>query len=328
MMNHIWIVLFGVLVSVSAQAHDWESSRPDAHAPRGVMGDHVHQKGEWMFSYRYMVMGMDGNREGTSTVSEADVLTRFMVTPLQMTMQMHMVGAMFAPSDWVTLMAMLPYVVMEMDHRTRMGIAFTTKTQGLGDVKLTALVPLYALEGNRIHAHVGLNFPTGGIDETGDTPMGTNQQLPYPMQLGSGTFDARFGLTGAGQMASWSYGAQIHALIRVGDNDRDYTLGNQLGADVWAAYLLANRVSISGRVAANSWGNVDGADVALNPMMVPTANSNLRGGKRIDGLVGINVLLPSSHRLAMEVGMPVYQSLDGPQLEVDFHMTLGWQYRF
>jgi len=327
-MKCIWIVLFGVLFSVSAQAHDWESSRPDAHAPIGVMGDHVHKKGEWMFSYRYMYMGMDGNREGTAAISEADVLTQFMITPLQMTMQMHMVGAMFAPSNRVTLMAMLPYVMMDMDHRTRMGVAFTTKTQGMGDAKLTALVPVYALEGNRVHVNVGLNFPMGGIGETDDTPVGTNQQLPYPMQLGSGTFDLRFGLTGAGQMASWSYGAQMNVLVRMGENDRDYALGNQLGADVWVAYLLANRVSVSGRVSASSWGNVDGADVALNPMMVPTADPNRRRGKRVDGVVGLNVLLPSNHRLAMEVGMPVYQSLDGPQLETDLQMMVGWQVSF
>ena len=44
-------------------------SRPDAHAPIGVMGDHTHDKGEWMLSYRYMYMNMTGNRVGTDSVS-------------------------------------------------------------------------------------------------------------------------------------------------------------------------------------------------------------------------------------------------------------------
>ena len=327
-MKHIWMVFFCVLSSISVDAHDWETARPDAHAPIGVMGDHVHQKGEWMFSYRYMYMGMKGNRDGTSAVSEADVLAGFMVAPLEMIMQMHMAGVMFAPSDRVTLMAMLPYVVTEMDHRTRMGGAFTTKTQGIGDVKLTALVPVYAEEGHRLHVQAGMHFPTGGIDETGDTPMGTNVQLPYPMQLGSGTFDLRLGATLLGQTASWSYGAQGNVVLRLGDNDRDYSLGNRFGAEFWAAYLLQERVSISGRLDAQVWDHVDGADGVLNPMMVPTADPNRRGGKRVDGLVGANASVGKGHRLALEVGMPVYQSLDGPQLETDLLLTLGWQYSF
>ena len=41
-----------------------DSAQPDDHAPIGVMADHQHQKGEWMISYRYMGMAMDGNRDG------------------------------------------------------------------------------------------------------------------------------------------------------------------------------------------------------------------------------------------------------------------------
>ena len=35
-------------------------ARPDAHAPISVMGDHTHGEGEWMLSYRYMTMDMEG----------------------------------------------------------------------------------------------------------------------------------------------------------------------------------------------------------------------------------------------------------------------------
>ena len=35
--------------------------RPDNHAPITVMGDHIHEKGELMFSYRYMHMSMKDN---------------------------------------------------------------------------------------------------------------------------------------------------------------------------------------------------------------------------------------------------------------------------
>ena len=67
---------------------------PTDHAPIGVMGDHTHKVDEWMFSYRYGHMEMDGNRDGTSSVSVAEIHQDFMIAPLKMTMEMHMFGSM------------------------------------------------------------------------------------------------------------------------------------------------------------------------------------------------------------------------------------------
>ena len=80
----------------------WDASRPDSHAPISVMGEHTHEAGEWMLSYRFMRMEMDGNRSGTDSLPTEDVLAQFPVSPLNMTMDMHMFGAMFAPSDKLT----------------------------------------------------------------------------------------------------------------------------------------------------------------------------------------------------------------------------------
>ena len=63
---------------------------------------------------------------------------------------------------------------------------------------------------------------------------------------------------------------------------------------------------------------------------LPTKDPNLRAGRRVDALVGVNYV-PSGFthlRLAAEVGMPAYQKLDGPQLETDLVFTLGAQYTF
>jgi len=63
---------------------------------------------------------------------------------------------------------------------------------------------------------------------------------------------------------------------------------------------------------------------------VPTKDPNLRGGTRVDALIGINFVTPGLKylRLAAEAGAPVYQDLDGPQLETDLVFTLGAQYTF
>jgi len=96
--------------ALPAQAQfEWTSSRPDGHAPIGVMGDHTHEQGEYMLAYRYMRMSMAGNRDGTSERTTQSVLDHFMVAPLDMSMTMHMAGMMYAPSDAVTLIARLRF---------------------------------------------------------------------------------------------------------------------------------------------------------------------------------------------------------------------------
>lgn len=312
-------------------AHEAHQARADSHAPIGVMGDHLHKEGEWMFSYRYMHMAMEGNRDGDKRLSPAETRAAgpFMVAPLKMDMQMHMLGAMYAPSDKVTFMVMVPYLETEMDHETGMLMRFTTKSEGLGDIRLAALLPLYDYDGGKVHSTLSVSVPTGSIDERGNTPMASNVVLPYPMQLGSGTYDLRPGITWTKLNRGWSWGAQTTATIRLGgDNDRDYRLGNALDMQTWAAWNPASTISISGRLQWQAWQDVEGADAALNPMVVPTADPNRRGGRRTDLHLGVNWLSGGGHRLALEYGMPVQQTLNGPQLEVDSIATVGYQYAF
>ena len=58
---------------------------------------------------------------------------------------------------------------------------------------------------------------------------------------------------------------------------------------------------------------------------MPTANPNLRGGERLEAMAGMNLLL-GGHRLGVEVSLPLFRNLDGPQLESDYALHFGWQY--
>ncbi|AFZ44989.1 hypothetical protein PCC7418_2859 [Halothece sp. PCC 7418] len=316
----------------NAAPDQWTSGRPDGHAPLGVMGDHVHGKGEWMLSYRYMFMSMDGNRDETDDLSTDDVLEDFMVAPEEMTMQMHMIGAMYAPTDNLTLMAMVPFVVKEMDHVTRMGTEFTTNSSGIGDLKFSGLYQLFNKNRQSVHLNLGFSLPTGSIEERDDTPAGDDVILPYPMQIGSGTVDLRPGITYLGQTDNWSWGAQANTVLRLGENDRDYTVGNRYQLTGWLARRINEKVSVSVRLDGETWDDYDGADSALNPNLIPTADPDLRGGTRLDLGLGANLYLPESFlpggRLAAEFELPLYQSLEGPQLETDWQLTLGVQSAF
>ncbi len=88
---------------------------------------------------------------------------------------------------------------------------------------------------------------------------------------------------------------------------------------------------LSFRGELNRWGTIHGADPALNPAMVPTANPSLRGGTRASVGLGLNLSGSGSlrgHRLAIEALLPIYQNLDGPQLESDWTLTVGGQKSF
>ena len=75
-----------------------------------------------------------------------------------------------------------------------------------------------------------------------------------------------------------------------------------------------------------------GADPTLDPTVVPTADPDLRGGTRLDFWPGINTIVDrgplKGHRFALEAGIPMFQSLDGPQLKSDWRLIVGWQKAF
>ncbi|PHR85809.1 MAG: hypothetical protein COA78_38805 [Blastopirellula sp.] len=326
----------------------------------GILGGHVHEAGEWMIGYKYKFMDMDGNRTGTNRMSTADVFAEgFMVSPTRMTMEMHMLHLMHAPSDEFTWMAMLPLKRLTMDHITSGAMPFTTQTEGIGDVSLSGFYTFYNIERKvfsgrsnpgcddtqasdcwrnswdelrRAHFGLTMHFPTGSIDERGATPMNSNTKLPYPMQLGSGTYDLEPNLTIYSITEKWVWGAQASMLFRLGRNKHNYSLGDRLSASAWTSRKLSDQLSLDMRLEESIWGDVNGADPELNPMMVPTARPDLQGGNRLDLWLGTTYYIPEGslegNRLHVEVGVPLYQSLNGPQLETDLLLQASWSWTY
>jgi hypothetical protein len=332
-------------------------SRPDAHAPISVMGDHTHREGGWMLSYRYMNMQMDGMRSGTARVSSSDVLAAdggYTVTPKWMTMEMHMLGMMYAPTDNLTLMAMANYIETEMKHQVLSlpplvaaigDDEFTTKSNGLGDIRLSVLYRFYLEENRKAHFGLGLSMPTGSINEKdrtprpGDPPSFNKNQLPASMQLGSGTFDLLPSLTYVHQLENWSWGAQASGVIRLeSENGNNYSLGNKFELTSWAGCNLAEWLGLTGGLSYSYTGELKGDQKGVGttgPMgrrSVTTAFGDNYGGERIDLILGINLLKPTGylegHRLSFDLRLPIWRDLNGYQLESDYALTFGWQKAF
>lgn len=334
----IFVLLF--MTHAVLMAHNYDTSRVDSHAPIGVMADHYHKKGDWMISLRTMSMKMDKNYQGTSSLSVAEAralgpVGAYMMVPVDMKMDMHMLGLMYAPNSKWTLMLMTNYLDQEMKIRMANGTEFETESSGLSDLKLTGMLALKEWSNSRLHLGLGLSLPTGSIEEKDDNPTsgGAQVQLPYPMQLGSGTYDFEPALTYNHQIESVaiSWGAQLGGVIRIGENDHDYSLGDVIEASSWAAYNWNKNWSSSLRLKWKHWGDIDGSDSQLtaSPNMMPTADPNLRGGQRLDLGLGLNLLGRSGrlkgHRLALEYIFALHQDLNGPQLGVDSSWMLGYQ---
>ena len=347
--------LLAALFSMPAYA-DGGSTASD-HAPIGVMADHRHKKGEVMLSYRYMNMQMEGSRIGTNSVTPEEIVTtvpnRFAGTPGQpptlrvvptdMTMQMHMFGAMYGLTDRITLLGMTSFVRNEMDHITFQGGMgtnvlgnFTTASDGIGDTMIGALVGLD--NGKKAHREINAGFvvsiPTGSntFEDEVLAPNGMmpTLRLPYPMQIGSGTFDLKPSLVARDRFGDVSLGAQITGTFRLG-SDEGYSRGDIGELTAWMAYEPRPWVSLSTRLTGRTIGRIDGIDpLIIAP--VQTADPDFQGGETLEVLFGMNLLgqegYVRGHRLAFEVGLPLVRDLNGPQLETDVMFTLGWQKAF
>lgn len=323
------------------------------NAPASIMGDHVHEKGKWMVSYRFMQMHMDGNQNGTRNLSPRDISGDFAnntgvgpatlrIVPTEMTTDMHMFSAMYGVTERLTVMAMANYLDRSMDHITFAGGnpdleigRFTTKAQGFGDTKLAALYDLTPNKPYNVVGKIGLSLPTGSLKKRGDiiNPAGVTQniRLPFAMQLGSGTFDLEPALTYTGHKGIYSWGAQYNSQIRLGQNSQGYSLGDKHRISGWGGYQWNDWLHNTLRVTGEYEGQIDGDDDNIAGP-VQTADPDNYGGRRVEIGLGFNIQSTKpvwrDHTIGIEVSVPIYQDLNGPQLERDYGLSARYSYSF
>lgn len=294
--------------------------------PPGIM---IGEAKRWMVGYQAMFDKMEGNLVGTNRISEAKILQQFMAAPTDMKMQMHMAMVMYAPTDRLTIMAMVPFIRKSMNHIMDDGMRFNELTKGSGDVELRAL---YAVSGsknqqNRVLFNLGFALPTGSINER----MG-NMRLEYPMQLGSGTVAISPGITYLGISKPWGWGAEFIPVLQLGQNKNGYRLGNLYKPNLWVARQLTSLLSISAKANGEIWQNIQGADAMLDVMDEPTKDPTLQGGRRMDMALGMSIhpnegILKSSE-FFVDFSKPVIQSLNGPQIKRRSAVKFVWQLEF
>ncbi len=338
---------------------------PDGHAPAGVMVDHMHKAGEVMVGYRYSYSRNDGDfLNGTSSKNDQAIRHNGCLFPGQdpkdhathnhcdmkpsdMSMHMHMLDIMYAPTDWMTLMVMPQWMSMDMsmspvagggehggDHGGgHHGGGHTGShahgTDGIGDTTFGTLIKLSDGPGYHLHTGLMLSAPTGSVGEKGSDGVFTH----YHMQLGSGTWDFLPSLTYTGAAGLWSWGAQASGVLRLEDeNESGYALGDVFQATGWGSYRISNLISASIRLVHTSQSQIEGHYNGPHNHSSPVDLQRNYGGRFWDVGFGVNMVVPDGalkgHRLSVEWLEPLRDDVNGYQLERDGTLFANWSKAF
>lgn len=317
--------------------------------PSGVMISHVHKKGEWMFSYRFMAMNMNGMQLGTSELNDEEVFLKYLMSSHTMRMDMHMLMGMYGVTSKLTVMAMLHYNVVSMDmamlpgtshNHVMEGMAeeekpmdMNMKTAGIGDTKVHLLYSLFHSPSHYLLASVGVSIPTGDIQQKGKgNSMYASKRLPYAMQLGSGTWDLLPCISYLYQSGRIAWSTQVTSTLRTGYNSVSYKLGNDYTSNTWFSFLWLGTLATSVRLEASTTDHLHGRDKALYAYNEPSAHPLNYGGQRATGFLGASYLFKRSilngNKLGVEYGIPLYQKVNGTQMPLRFSINASWSYVF
>jgi len=330
--------------------------------PMNIPGGGIPETKEFRFKVSPMFMSMDGLADGGDSLSTDSLLGmpvvlgqptgKFMAVPTTMDMEMLNLTAGYSFTDdlFGGVMLMYKHNSMDMKFNSAMqGITgqsgFTMDSSGIAD---TMLMGKYRLLSNdpliptrQASLMFGLSLPTGSIDERNSNhPLAMRQSelLPYGMQLGSGTFDPTLGLLYQASKSPYWWGANAMYTARLYDNDRDYRLGNEFRLDLYGMYQFRYNLLAQAQLNGSYWGKIHGeidesktgasGHVIKNdpssPFMTPLWDPDNYGGRKVLATIGLQWQPAPLHIIDLNVGMPVYQTLNGPQLKEKYRVMLTW----
>jgi hypothetical protein len=230
----------------------------------------------------------------------------------------------YATSEDLTFQAVLPVTQRRIVYTDAVGNRSVADSTDISDIQLWALYVIQRSENQQIHLNMGFQAPTSVFDTPGTVPSPTSPQLTYPVRVGDGTWDFLPGITYRGQSDDWTWGLQGLGIVRFGLNRYGYRLGDEGDFNGWISRRITDSMSLSTRLNGHVWGNITGEDSRLNPNLTPTNRTNMQGGQQINILFGVNFVIPDGflkgQRLGVEGGLPIYQWLDGPQLQQKYEI--------
>ncbi len=342
---HIYLYVI-LLFFYSSNIQSDDLARADTHGPISLSGEHFHYKGQVMFSYKFGHMEMDDIINGTKSLTTSEVMSSpngasdgsgtYMNAPIVMKMDVHMLGAMYAPAEFITFMTMINYVEKEMtQQRMKMNgsARFDTNSSGFGDTKIMGLIKILNSNDRKSHIGIGLSLPTGSIDKRGNTPASANTRLGYEMQNGTGNLEPILSFTNINNYKKFKFGQQFtYKQSLFGKNSKGYKHGKRINSSFWTSYLWQKNVSTALKLDYNYKGKMFGSDNEMNKRMSPAMDSYNQGYQKVNLSLSLNFInhqrVLKNHRLGIEGIIPIIKKYQGFQMVDNFRIIIGWQYGF
>lgn len=298
----------------------------------------------WQASVLYKRKRLDGYRTGRNNLTNDEVLFRpgqtrtdsnYPILPTVITQEAIITQLSYRIDHDRSVGVSIPVIHQSTDHISIVPNypEFTIDSEGLGDIAVDYRAVIHRNNTQQHTYTLGISLPTGSIDEQGDTPRASgNQQLPYTMQLGSGTWDFVAGLGYQQAINNWLLGTDVMVKIRTGKNSRDYRLGNRLALSTWGRWAVNDNTQPFVKISYQSWGRIKGQDNEITvpgpfPYPANITNPNNYGGKQINTTLGLEFTF-AEHAISLEYSVPVYQSLNGVQTREKSNAAVRWQTEF
>ena len=334
------------------------SLAPQALAPLGVFGVGLLDPGQWAVSYAPSWTRLAGNQIGTNLTSPEYIiqnvhsnhlppapghygLLRMVPDNFEFFGQSVAVG--YGVTKDVTLVVATTYwekwVNMDTFHPGTGPSALygtsTGHTDGIGDTMLAGVWRVYRDNINQLNVNMGFSLPTGDTtaNQTLFIPKGvySTARAFYGMQPGWGTLDAMPGVAYSGVLDQWSWGLAYRGRFPMDNTSQGWRYGGLNDITGWGGYTWLPGLQTTLRVDGMTQGRIGGFD----PLIVgfaQGANPMFYGGQWVSMFGGVNLAgkyfnVPKAS-LALEVGLPVYQNLNGPQGARALQANMMLTYKF
>ena len=154
------------------------------------------RRGQWQVRHSYVRGEFEGYRSDTRRVANSEIIgppdgRTFPILQNNIVQEAHLIAISFGLSDRLSVQFVAPYLRQRTDHESIVEgySSFSISSLRVGDLAATVSGVVVADAHQSLTISTGISVPTRSIMKTGNTPSGPGSQLPYTMQLGSGTFD-------------------------------------------------------------------------------------------------------------------------------------------
>ncbi len=320
------------LIGASNEPVEYVEVAGTSHAPIGIPLSRQVATGQWALVVRASQDRYDGLRDSRDDLSTAEAFAGgYTIAPTERADSRLEIEALFGLDERWDLYALLPYSARDLDYESSLTGPADVDTHGLGDIQIGGIFRSYDVDGTRLSYLIGVSIPTGDVSEKGDYAGLIETKLPYDLQQGTGTFDLHPGVLWESRKGELLMGARAEGRIHMEtENDEGYFWSNSMRVDLWAGTELADDLTGTLRVRADWWGDLHSFDADLDPTQSPGEDSLRQGGTRVNLYGGVSWDLNDerTQQLGLEVGVPVDEWLDGPQLSQELSLLLGWRASF